>query len=172
MLSNMPQLRNYNQGQALPPSVGAFDSVMDYLHTVNMTSDLKRIVANRLLEEALREEASIKMEEQFRLKKELEQFSTFDNDWDGEGGIPLREASLRNFELLLPLLSVRTLRGIDISPENNGTLLVTSKVKEAGVNIGDNTFTYYLIENGKVEGESQLTFDTDRVLEQIERLTE
>lgn len=168
----MPQLRKYEQGQTLPPSVGAFDRVMDYLHTVNMTSDLKRTVANRLLEEVLREEAGIKMEEQFRLKKELEHFSTFGNDWDGEGGIPLREASLRNFELLLPLLSVQALRSIEISPENNGTLLVTSKVKEAGVNIGDNTFTYYSIENGKVEGESQLTFDTDRVLEQIERLTE
>lgn len=163
----MPQLRKYEQGQTLPPSVGAFDRVMDYLHTVNMTSDLKRTVANRLLEEV-----GIKMEEQFRLKKELEHFSTFGNDWDGEGGMPLREASLQNFELLLPLLSVQALRSIEISPENNGTLLVTSKVKEAGVNIGDNTFTYYSIENGKVEGESQLTFDTDRVLEQIERLTE
>lgn len=166
----MSQLGNYSQGQATSQVGVVFDNVMDYLHTINLSSDAKKVIANLLLDEALREEASTKMKEQFRLKKDLEHFSTFTEDWDGEGGVPLQEASLQNFEILLPLLSVRALQGIEISPENNGTLLITSKSREAGVNIGNNTYTYYSIENGQVKGESQLAFDADRVLEQIENL--
>lgn len=147
-----------------------YDRVMDYLHTIELSSETKRNIANRLLEEALREDAIAKMKEQFRLKKDLEYFSTFADDWDGEGGKPLQKESLLNFEALLPLLSVRALRGIDISPENNGTLLVTSKMREAGVNIGNHTYTYYSIENGQVEGESQLDYDAEQVLEQIENI--
>lgn len=164
----MAQLGSYGQGQAMPQVGRAFESVMDYLHTINLSSDAKKIIANRLLDEALREEASVKMREQFRLKKDLEHFSAFDADWDGEGGVPLQKASLRNFEILLPLLSARALQGIDVSPEGNGTLLITSKSKEAGVNIGDNTYTYYFVENGQVTGESQLVFDVDQVLTRIE----
>jgi len=167
----MPQLSSYTTGQTMPPMGGMSDSVMDYLHTINLTSDTKRDIANRLLEEVLREEASTKMREQFRLKKDLEHFATFTDNWDGEGGQPLQESSLHNFETLLPLLSVRALCGIDISPENNGTLLITSKTKEAGVNIGNNTYTYYSIVDGQVDGESHLAFDTDKVLEQIEVIT-
>lgn len=166
----MPQLRNYNQKHAVPPIGGMYDRVMDYLHTIELSSEMKRDIANRLLEEALREDATAKMKEQFRLKKDLEHFSTFTDDWDGEGGKPLQKESIHNFEALLPLLSVRALRGINISPENNGTLLVTSKIREAGVNIGNHTYTYYSIENGQVEGESQLDYDAEHVLEQIENI--
>lgn len=166
----MSQLGNYCQGQAAPQVRVVFDNVMDYLHTMNLSSDAKKVIANLLLDEALREEASIKMREQFRLKKDLEYFSAFAEDWDGEGGMPLQEASLQNIELLLPLLSVRALQGIDISPESNGTLLITSKSREAGVNIGDNTYTYYSVDNGQINGESQLPFDADKVLAQIENL--
>lgn len=164
----MSQMGNYSQGQVAPQVV--FDSVMDYLHAANLSSDAKKVIANLLLDEAIREEASTKMREQFRLKKDLEHFSTFAEDWDGEGSVPLQEASLQNFELLLPLLSARALQGIDISPENNGTLLITSRLREAGVNIGDNTYTYYSVDNGQVNGKSRLTFDADKVLEQIENL--
>ena len=166
----MSQLGGYNQGQAIPSGGMVFDSVMDYLHTVNLSTDAKKVIANLLLDEVQREEASTKMKEQFRLKKDLEHFSAFARDWDGEGGMPLQEASLHNFEELLPLLSAHALQGIDVSPENNGTLLITSKLKEAGVNIGDSTYTYYSIENGQVNGESLLPFDVNKVLEKIENI--
>lgn len=110
------------------------------------------------------------MRKQFRLKKDLEYFSTFTENWEGDGGMPLQEAPLQNSEVLLPLLSTRALQGIDISPENNGTLLITSKSREAGVNIGDNTYTYYSVDNGQVNAESQLSFDEDKVMEQIGHL--
>jgi hypothetical protein len=107
------------------------DAVMDYLHTLVLSTDTKRLVGNLLVKEAMREEAHTKMAEQYRLKKDLDYFSTFKKDWDGEGGLPLSESVIHNFESLLPFISAKALQHIDVYPESNGSLLIMSRSKEA-----------------------------------------
>lgn len=148
------------------------DAVLSYLHTLVLTPETKKSIGDMLVREAMREEAHTKMMEQYRLKKDLELFSTYQENWDGEGGLPLSENVINNFESLLPLISTSSLQHIDVYPENNGSLLVMSRTQEAGVNIGNETYTYYYIKDNKVIGENHLKFVVDKVLEKIEEIAQ
>ena len=97
-------------------NVTPFEVVMAYLHSINMTAETKRSVGHQLMDEAMREDARIKMHEQFRLKKDLDLFSSYQLDWDGEGGLPLNPDAIHNFEALLPFLSSNCLLQIDLFP--------------------------------------------------------
>lgn len=100
----------------------------------------------------------------------MELFETYKDDWDGEGGKPLNPEVILIFEALLPLLSSRCLLQIDVCPENNGSLLLMWRNKEAGINIGSTTYTYYQTIDDKVSGESHLPFNVDDVIQKAEKL--
>ena len=155
-----------NIGQQAMP----FEAVMAYLHSINLNVETKRDLGQRLMEEARREEASIKMREQFRIQKDLEIFSSYKENWDGEHGLPVGVNAMRNMEAILPFLSSRCLSQIDVFPENNGSLLMMWRNKEAGINIGGETYTYYYTHGQEVIGESHLPFDIENVLETAEKL--
>ena len=70
-------------------NTASFETVMAYLHSVNLTTEIKQSVGRSLIDEAFREDAIVKLQEQYRLKKDLELFETYKDDWDGEGGKPL-----------------------------------------------------------------------------------
>ena len=148
----------------------SFENIMAYLHSINLTTEIKRSVGHSLVDEAMREDAGIKFREQFRLKKDLELFATYKDNWDGEGGKPLNPKVILNFESLLPLLSSRCLLQIDVCPENNGSLLLMWRNKEAGINIGSSTYTYYQTDGDKVNGESHLPFSIDDVIAKAEKI--
>ncbi|MBQ3784444.1 MAG: hypothetical protein II838_13565 [Lachnospiraceae bacterium] len=148
----------------------SFEGIMAFLHSINLSTETKRSVGHSLMDEASREDAGIKLREQFRLKKDLELFETYQDNWDGEGGKPLNPDVVLNFEKLLPLLSSRCLTQIDVCPENNGSLLLMWRDKEAGINIGSTTYTYYQTNGSEVSGESHLPFNIDDVLKQAEKI--
>ena len=147
-----------------------FEVVLAYLHSINLTTETKRDLGYKLMDEAQREDASIRMREQFRIQKDLELFFFFFENWDGENGLPVNTKALRNMESILPFLSSRCLMQIDIFPENNGSLLIMWRDKEAGINIGSDTYTYYSVSGKEVSGESHLPFNVDDVLEKAEKL--
>lgn len=146
------------------------DAALAYLRTLVLTTDDKRTVADSLFREAMREDAQAKMGEQYRLKKDMELFASYKDNWDGEGGLPLTEQVIQNFECLLPLISTTSLKHIDVYPENNGSLLILSRTQEAGLNIGNDTYTYYITHGTEVTGESHLAFTIDDVLNKIEEI--
>lgn len=148
------------------------DAVMDILHELVLTTDTKRVVIDLLGKEVEREDARLKMAEQYRLKKDLDLFATYEENWDGEGGHPLTSQVIQNFESLLPLISTKALQNIDVYPENNGSLLIMSRTQEAGLNIGNDAYTYYVIHDNKISGESHLEFSVDAVLEKIEEIAQ
>lgn len=147
----------------------SFENIMAYLHSINLSTETKRSVGNSLIDEAMREDAGIKFREQFRLKKDLELFATYKDNWDGEGGKPLDHNAISNFEAVLPLLSSRCLLQIDVCPENNGSILLMWRNKEAGINIGSSSYTYYQTNGNEVSGESHLPFNVDDVIEKAEK---
>ena len=146
------------------------DAALAYLHSLVLTTDDKRTVGDCLLREAMREDAQAKVSEQYRLKKDMEMFATYEDNWDGEGGLPLTDQVIRNFECLLPLITTTSLKHIDVYPENNGSLLILSRTQEAGLNIGNDTYTYYITRGNEVTGESHLAFNVDDVLSKIEEI--
>lgn len=148
----------------------SFDSVMLFLHSANLPTETKRSVGQRLIDEAIREDASIKLREQFRLKKDLDVFAAYSENWDGEGGKPLSHEVIQNFEMLLPFLSSRCLSQIDVCPENNGSLLLMWRDKEAGINLGKTTYTYYQTDGDTVNGESHLPFNVDDIIKKAEKI--
>ena len=145
---------------------------MAYLHTLLLSTDTKRLVSDLLMKEVMREDARIKMTEQYRLKKDLELFATYQEDWDGEGGLAISKEVIHNFESLLPFISAEALQHIDVYPESNGSLLIMSRTQEAGVNIGNDTYTYYITNGNKVDGKSHLAFSIDDVLAKIEEVAQ
>ena len=147
-----------------------YDAVMTYLHSINMTIETKHSVGKSLVNEAKREDAQTKLQEQFRIKKDLDLFATYKENWDGEGGLPVSTEALKNVESLLPYLSSRCLLQIDIYPENNGSLLIMWRTKEAGINIGNDTYTFYQINDNEVDGKSHLPFNIDDVIETAEKI--
>ncbi len=147
------------------------DDVMNYLHGIRITSEDKRSIGEMLIKEALREEAIVRMNEQYRLMKDMEIFAAYKDNWDGEGGYPLTEQVKRNFDVLLPNLSPKCLRRIQISPESNGTILIECTNQEAGVNLADNNYSFYIIQGNHVSGENNVPFDVDTLTEKLEELT-
>ena len=149
----------------------SFEDVMNYLHGIRITSEEKRSIGERLLKEAQREEAIVRMNEQYRLMKDMETFAAYENNWDEEGGFPLTEQVKRNFDILLPNLSNKCLKNIQISPESNGTILIECTNQEAGVNLADTEYSYYIIRGNHVVGENNVPFDVDTLTEKLEELT-
>ena len=59
-----------------------------------------------------------------------------------------------NFSHVLEVIDKHLLQGLTIYPETNGTLLIDCTKREAGISLGDERFSYYEIDNGKVTGEN------------------
>jgi len=58
-----------------------------------------------------------------------------------------------NFNHLLEVIDKQLLVGLTIFPETNGTLLIDCTDKEAGISLGNDKFSYYIIKDGQVMGD-------------------
>ena len=77
---------------------------------------------------------------------------------------------VENFNLLLDRIDKRLLKGLTIFPETNGTLLIESTKREAGISLGDKGFSYYEIEGKTVKGKDDLPFSVEAVIEAISKI--
>ena len=108
----------------------------------------------------------------FELLKKLNTYKNYTAGWDGENAVPLSKKVIQNFNLVLEHIDRRSLVGLTIYPEINGSLLVDSQKREAGISLGETHFSYYEIENGVVSGEDKIPFSVDefsRIVTQINR---
>jgi len=108
----------------------------------------------------------------FELLKKLNTYKNYTAGWDGENAVPLSKKVIQNFNLVLEHIDRRLLVGLTIYPEINGSLLVDSQKREAGISLGETHFSYYEIENGVVSGEDKIPFSVDefsRIVTQINR---
>lgn len=105
-----------------------------------------------------------------KLLQMLYTFQEYTNGWDGCEALPLQPLSVNNFRGAISLCSDSDLSGWQLSPEANGTIMLTYKDGSAGVNIGDETYSYFQIADGSLMGESNLAFNPDTVAGIIKRL--
>ena len=75
----------------------------------------------------------------------LKTYQAYPVGWDGEDAVPLTPQVVMNFNHLLEVIDKQLLVGLTIFPETNGTLLIDCTDKEAGISLGNDKFSYYII---------------------------
>ena len=100
----------------------------------------------------------------------LKTYRTYPAGWDGEDALPLTKQVVENFSRLLEVIDKRLLIGLTIFPETNGTLLIDCLEKEAGISLGNDKFSYYEINDGKVTGENGIEFSVQAITRVIKNI--
>ena len=101
----------------------------------------------------------------------LQSYKAYPAGWDGEDAVPLTNQVVTNFSHLLEVIDKKLLIGLTIFPETNGTLLIDSTKKEAGISLGNDKFSYYEIKDGQVTGESGIDFSVKAMTQVIKKIT-
>lgn len=100
----------------------------------------------------------------FELVKKFDTYKKYKVGWDGADAVPLTKKVVHNFGLILDQIDKNLLRGLTIFPETNGTLLIDSTTREAGISLGDNNFSYYEIIDNKIIGDNKIPFSVKAVI--------
>lgn len=104
------------------------------------------------------------------LLERLSDFQEYEAGWDGDNALPLNHSVVKNFKSILQESSDNDLQDWTIFPSANGTLLLQNKKRKSGINIGAQGFSYYTIQNGEAQGENNLAFSPDAVLEIMKQI--
>lgn len=105
-----------------------------------------------------------------KLLQTLYTFQEYTNGWDGNSALPLQPLCVNNFRGVISLCEDSELGGWQLSPETNGTLMLTNKDGNVGINIGDATYSYFKISNGELSGESHVAFNPNTVADIIKNI--
>ena len=144
----------------------------------NLLKDLSETVRVQLvlkLKDSLisRETVSVDEDAQaayYTILDKLKTYKGYTKGWDGDEASPLTEKVVSNFCLVLETIDKKLLEGITIYPEVNGTLLIDCTRREAGISLGDDKFSYYMIEDDAVKGENGIPFSVSALTKVIELL--
>jgi len=100
----------------------------------------------------------------------LKTYQAYPVGWDGEDAVPLTPQVVMNFNHLLEVIDKQLLVGLTIFPETNGTLLIDCTDKEAGISLGNDKFSYYIIKDGQVMGENGIDFSVQAITQVIKKI--
>ena len=100
----------------------------------------------------------------------LKTYQAYPVGWDGEDAVPLTPQVVMNFNHLLEVIDKQLLVGLTIFPETNGTLLIDCTDKEAGISLGNDKFSYYIIKDGQVTGENGIDFSVQAITQAIKKI--
>lgn len=106
-----------------------------------------------------------------QLMQTLYTFQEYSDGWDGNDALPLQPLSVSNFRGAISLCDDSVLGGWQLSPETNGTLMLTTKDGNTGINIGDATYSYFHINDGNLSGESNIAFNPNAVADIIKEFS-
>jgi hypothetical protein len=137
-----------------------------------VSSTVKSALVN-LLQDSLKSEKKSdagKKQEQKSYYDILNKFLTYSNygeKWDGVSAVPLTEKVKANFSDVLNKIDKKYLDGLTIFPEINGTLLIDSTKREAGICLGNDAFSYFITENDEVSGQDNIPYSTVALIDTI-----
>lgn len=104
------------------------------------------------------------------LLEQLSDFQEYEAGWDGAGALPLSKKVVKNFKAVLAKASEKSLQGWHLEPQSNGTLLMQDYNCNAGINLGTKDFSYFIIIDGNVEGQNNVKFSPNAVLNVIRKI--
>lgn len=140
-----------------------------------VSSTVKSALVN-LLQDSLKSEKKSnagKKQEQKSYYDILNKFLTYSNygeKWDGASAVPLTEKVKANFSDVLNKIDKRYLEGLTIFPEINGTLLIDSTKKEAGICLGNDAFSYFITDNDEVSGQDNIPYSAAALIDTIKTI--
>lgn len=107
-----------------------------------------------------------------RLYQRLLQVSKLQQGWDGYNALPVNSQVIDNMHVVLDNCDSTQLQGWQIFPEINGTILLQNSVRRAGINLGDNTFSYFIIKGNNVDGDDGKAFSVSMFLNVLNKLND
>ena len=100
----------------------------------------------------------------YAILNKLKTYQRYAKGWDGEDASPLTERVIANFSNVLEVIDKTLLQDLTIYPETNGSLLIDSTKREAGISLGDERFSYYEIDGDRVTGENGIPFSVSALI--------
>ena len=107
-----------------------------------------------------------------RLYQRLLQVSKLQQGWDGYNALPVNSQVIDNMHVVLDNCDSTQLQGWQIFPEINGTILLQNSVRRAGINLGDKTFSYFIINDNNVDGDDSKAFSVSLFLNVLNELND
>jgi len=107
-----------------------------------------------------------------RLYQRLLQVSKLQQGWDGYNALPVNSQVIDNMHVVLDNCDSTQLQGWQIFPEINGTILLQNSVRRAGINLGDKTFSYFIINGNNVDGDDSKLFSVSLFLNVLNELND
>ena len=146
----------------------------------NLLKDLSETVRMQLvlkLKDSLLSKAPSSVDEgaqvaYYAILDKLKTYQGYEKGWDGEQASPLTEKVVSNFSHVLETIDKKLLEGITIFPETNGTLMIDSTRREAGISLGDDKFSYYVIDGDVVKGENGVPFTVSALTNIIKEIND
>jgi len=84
--------------------------------------------------------------------------------------LPVNRQVIDNMHSVLDNCESALLQGWQIFPEINGTILLQNSLERAGINLGDKTFSYFIIRGNNVDGDDNKLFSVSLVLTVLKKL--
>lgn len=135
----------------------SYADVMSYLHTIDISPEDKKKVANRLTLEVNGSNFS-------RIFERLDYLASLSNNWDGYGALPVSRKVIGNIKAILLISDDEDWQDWLIGAEPNATIAIQAKTKVASISIGNKEFSYYANIDGKESGDSHVVFSPESVL--------
>ena len=117
----------------------SYADVMAYLHSIRISREVKRSVAQRLMVEVTGENLS-------KAFARLDYLCQLQDGWDGHGGRKISFQAINNLRQVLLISDNKDWENWMIAPASNGTVGLQSKLSIASISMGDKEYSYYSLE--------------------------
>ena len=136
----------------------SYADMMMMLYTMPMTSEVKRHVGQRLIEETT---GTYLLE----VVERIDHLSKLKKNWDGHGALPISRTVLNNIRNILLISNDDDWRNWMISPDVNATICLFSPRTKASISLGASEYSYYARINDDRHGESHIAYSPQAVLQ-------
>ncbi len=103
-------------------------------------------------------------DEKSRIKVALDKLSYLKAGWDGLEALPISKGVLTNVSRFLAISDNQDWHDWIIEPNVNGTVILRSISRMAGISIGNETFSYYKKEGKNITGRDGVNYSANAVL--------
>ena len=141
----------------------SYADVMNFLHTMPLSADVKEKVGRRLVQEATEKHLA-------KAFVRLDHLSTLEDGWAGEGSYALSRKVIDNVRRVLSISDDKDWEEWMISPDVNATLGLQSKTKTSLMSIDNDRFSYFSDYNGVKIRASRVPFTPKAFLDIMRKI--
>ena len=141
----------------------SYMDVMNYLHSVSLSANVKRKVVHRLNQELTEPALAAAYEK-------VDTLSILCDGWAGDGSSAISSQVIRNLKQVLLISENADWEEWYFAPDVNGTIGLQSKTHRALISLGENEFSYYSVIAGETVSGNHLPFSPESFLETMHRI--